>query len=87
MRSEDGVDVQASWGPSRRSMLLTTLSSRLIGSELLGANATEDHPMKQHEQRVEKPNPDAPAELSRFANRRSLPCHGSALPAAPQAHD
>jgi hypothetical protein len=33
----------------------------------LGATATEDHPMKQHERRVEKPNPNAPAELSRFA--------------------
>ncbi len=66
MRSEDSVDVQASWGPTRRSMLLTTLSL-LIGSKLLGATATEDDSMKQHEQRVEKPNPNAPAELSRFA--------------------
>jgi hypothetical protein len=47
-------------------MLLTTLSL-LIGPKFLGATATEDHPMKQHEQGVEKPNPNAPAELSRFA--------------------
>jgi hypothetical protein len=47
-------------------MLLTTLSL-LIGPKLLGAIATEDHPMKQHEQKVEKPNPNATAELSRFA--------------------
>ena len=66
MGSKDGVDVQASWGSTRRSMLLTTLSL-LIGPKFLGATATEDHPMKQHEQRVEKPNPNAPAELSRFA--------------------
>jgi len=66
MGSKDGVDVQASWGSTRRSMLLTTLSL-LIGPKFLGATATEDHPMKQHEQGVEKPNPNAPAELSRFA--------------------
>jgi hypothetical protein len=47
-------------------MLLTTLSL-LIGAKRPGATATEDHPMKQHERRVEKPNPNAPAELSRFA--------------------
>jgi hypothetical protein len=47
-------------------MLLTTLSL-LIGAKRLDATATEDHPMKQHERRVEKPNPNAPAELSRFA--------------------
>jgi len=66
MWSEDGADAQASWGPTRRRMLLTTLSL-LIGPKFLGATATEDHHMKQHEQRVEKPNPNAPAELSRFA--------------------
>ena len=66
MGSKDGVDVQAGWGSTRRSMLLTTLSL-LIGPKFLGATATEDHPMKQHEQGVEKPNPNAPAELSRFA--------------------
>ena len=47
-------------------MLLTTISL-LIGPKFLGATASEDHHMKQHEQRVEKPNPNAPAELSRFA--------------------
>jgi hypothetical protein len=66
MWSEDGVDAQASWGPTRRSMLLTTISL-LIGPEFLGATTRENHPMKQDEQRVEKPNPNAPAELSRFA--------------------
>ena len=66
MRSEDGVDVQAGWGPTRRSMLLSALSL-LIEPKLLGAIATEDHPMKQHEQRFDQPNPNAPAELSRFA--------------------
>ena len=66
MWSEDGVDAQASWGPTRRSMLLTAISL-LIGPKFLGATTREDHPMKQHEQRVEKPNPNAPADLSRFA--------------------
>jgi hypothetical protein len=40
---------------TRRSMLLTT-SSLLIGAKRLRATATEDHPMKQHERRVEKSN-------------------------------
>ena len=66
MWNEDGADAQASWGPTRRRMLLTTISL-LIGPKFLGATASEDHHMKQHEQRVEKPNPNAPAELSRFA--------------------
>ena len=66
MRSKDGVDVQASLGARRRSMLLSALLL-LIGPKLPGAAAMEDPPMEQHGQRVDKPNPNAPAELSRFA--------------------
>jgi hypothetical protein len=66
MRRKDGVDVQAGWGPTRRSMLLTALSL-LIGPKLPVAAATEDRPMEQNGQRVDKPNPNAPAELTRFA--------------------
>jgi hypothetical protein len=66
MRSQDGLDVQASWGPTRRSMLLTALPL-LIGPKLPGAAAMKDPPTEQNGQRVEKPNPNAPAELSRFA--------------------
>lgn len=66
MWSEDGGDVQAGWGPTRRSLLRTILSL-LIGPKFRGAAATEDHLVKQHEPIVEKPNPNAPAELSQFA--------------------
>jgi hypothetical protein len=66
MTSDEGVAVQAGWGPTRRSVLLTALSL-LIGPKLSGPAATEDRPMKQNEQRVDRPNPNAPAELSRFA--------------------
>lgn len=51
---------------TRRSALLGALSV-LIGSNLPEAAAVEDRPMEQQEQRVDKPNPNAPAELSRFA--------------------
>jgi hypothetical protein len=66
MTSDEAVAVQAGWEPTRRSVLLTVLSL-LIGPKLPGAAVTEDHPMEQNEQRVDKPNPNAPAELSRFA--------------------
>jgi hypothetical protein len=66
MRSKDGRDVQASWGPTRRSMLLTALPL-VIGPKLPGAAAMEDPPMEQDGQSVDKPNHNAPAELSRFA--------------------
>jgi hypothetical protein len=66
MTSNEGVGVQDGWGPTRRSVLLTALSV-LIGPKLPGAVATGDRPMEQNEQRVDKPNPNAPAELSRFA--------------------
>jgi hypothetical protein len=62
MTSDEGVAVQAGSGP----VLLTALSL-LIGPKLSGAAATEDRPMEQNEQRVDKPNPNAPPELSRFA--------------------
>jgi hypothetical protein len=65
MQSENGMDAQAGCGPTRRSMLLTALSL-LIAPKLPAAAATEDHPMK-HQQRLDQPNPNAPAELSRFA--------------------
>jgi hypothetical protein len=56
----------ADWNATRRSVLLTALSL-LIGPKVPGAAATEDRPMKQNEQKVDRPNPNAPAELSRFA--------------------
>jgi hypothetical protein len=56
----------AGWNATRRSVLLPAVSL-LVAPKLLGATATEDHPMKQYEQRAEKPNSNAPAELSRFA--------------------
>jgi hypothetical protein len=47
-------------------VLLAALSL-LIGPKLPEAAALEHCPMEQQEQRVDKPNPNAPAELSRFA--------------------
>ena len=41
--------------------------SVLIEPKLPKAVAMEDRPIERHEQRVDKPNPNAPAELSRFA--------------------
>jgi hypothetical protein len=66
MRTNWRTEQNAGWKSTRRSVLLTALSL-LIGPRLLGATATEDHLMKQHEEGVEKPNPNAPKELSRFA--------------------
>jgi hypothetical protein len=54
------------WETTRRSELLGALSV-LIEPKLPKAAAMEDRPIEQHEQRVDKPNPNAPAELSRFA--------------------
>jgi hypothetical protein len=64
MPSENAMNVQPGYGPTRRSMLLTALSL-LIAPKLPAAATTEDHPM-QHKQN-DHPNPNAPAELSRFA--------------------
>lgn len=56
----------ADWNATRRRVLLTA-SSLLIGPKVPGVAATEDRPMKQNQQKVDRPNPNAPAELSRFA--------------------
>src|SRR5579863_1518769 len=66
MMTGDERVAEGAWGPTRRSLLLTTFSL-LIAPRLPGIAATEDRPMEQSEQRVDKPNRNAPAELSRFA--------------------
>jgi hypothetical protein len=61
-----GSEQNANWTLTRRSVLLTALSL-LIGPTRPAAATAEGEAVKQFEQKIDKPNSNAPAALSRFA--------------------
>jgi hypothetical protein len=53
------------WNPTRRGVLLTALAL-LVGATRPASATVENNPMDQSEDKTGKPNPHAPAALSRF---------------------